>query len=252
MKILLVSERDELNGYIRRNFMPRGAEIIQYFSPIKAMDNLDEVSPDLILFSAQDFPRHWKPFIAFLRDFRDREQCIFVLLIGSEFDHEEADKAQALQVNGVVHEHLRDKQELARLKDLVNRYRDIGDARTEKRIVPTHVDQLGFIFTHPERLELLFGRVEDVSAAGVSFVPTDRQKSMDLLRGTLVPTCSLRVGDQVLSFSSRIVRNDRTISFEFSTLPDAEREAIREYVSAHSQRHLDTLEIDAPAPVQPI
>ena len=43
MKILLVSERDELKSYIRRNFMPRGAEIIQYYNPIKAMDNLDEL-----------------------------------------------------------------------------------------------------------------------------------------------------------------------------------------------------------------
>ena len=150
------------------------------------MDNLDEVLPDVILFSAQDFPRHWKPFLAFLRDFRAREQCVFVLLTGEDFDHEEADKAQALQVNGIVHEHLRDREELARLKELVNRYRDIGDARTEKRIVPSSTDQIGFVFTHPDRMELLFGRVEDVSAAGVSFVPADRQKTMDLRRGVLV------------------------------------------------------------------
>jgi DNA-binding response OmpR family regulator len=252
MKILLVSERDELNAYIRRNFMPRGAEIIQYYSPIKAMDNLDEVAPDVILFSAQDFPRHWKPFLAFLRDFRTREQCVFVLLTGPEFDHEEADKAQALQVNGIVHEHLRDKHELARLKELVNRYRDIGDARTEKRIVPTHVDQLGFVFTHPDRMELLFGRVEDVSAAGVSFVPADRQKTIDLARGELIPTCSLRVGEEILTFTSRVVRNDRTLSFEFSALTDDQKACIREYVAMHSQRQLDRIDAETPVAVEPL
>src|SRR6056297_1331296 len=144
MKILLVSERDELKGYIRRNFMPRGAEIIQYYNPIKAMDNLDEIDPDVVLFSAQDFPRHWKPFLIFLRDSRAREQCVFVVLTGGEFDHEEADKAQALQVNGIVDERLQDRRELARLKDLVNRYRDIGDARGERRLVPTQTDRVGF------------------------------------------------------------------------------------------------------------
>jgi DNA-binding response OmpR family regulator len=252
MKILLVSEREELNSYIRRNFMPRGAEIIQYYSPIKAMDNLDEVLPDVILFSAQDFPRHWKPFLAFLRDFRAREQCVFVLLTGEDFDHEEADKAQALQVNGIVHEHLRDREELARLKELVNRYRDIGDARTEKRIVPSSTDQIGFVFTHPDRMELLFGRVEDVSAAGVSFVPADRQKTMDLRRGTEVPVCSLRVGETVVSFPCRIVRNDRTISFEFSSLADEQRELIRSYVADHSRRRLENLDVETPIPVQPI
>lgn len=252
MKILLVSEREELNSYIRRNFMPRGAEIIQYYSPIKAMDNLDEVLPDVILFSAQDFPRHWKPFLAFLRDFRAREQCVFVLLTGEDFDHEEADKAQALQVNGIVHEHLRDREELARLKELVNRYRDIGDARTEKRIVPSSTDQIGFVFTHPDRMELLFGRVEDVSAAGVSFVPADRQKTMDLRRGAEVPVCSLRVGETVMSFPCRIVRNDRTISFEFSSLADEQRELIRSYVADHSRRRLENLDVETPIPVQPI
>ena len=191
-------------------------------------------------------------FLAFLRDFRAREQCVFVLLIGSEFDHEEADKAQALQVNGIVHEHLRDRQELARLKELVSRYRDIGDARTEKRIVPSSTDQIGFVFTHPERMELLFGRVEDVSAAGVSFVPADRQKTIDLRRGSEVPVCSLRVGETVISFPSRIVRNDRTISFEFSALSDSQRDLIRDYVSDHSRRTLDKLEVETPVPVQPI
>ena len=48
MKILLVSERDELHEFIKRNFIPRGAEIIQYYNPIKAMDNLDEVDPEIL------------------------------------------------------------------------------------------------------------------------------------------------------------------------------------------------------------
>ena len=74
MKILLVSERDELRDHIRRNFMPRGAEIIQYYNPIKAMDNLDEVDPEVVLFSAQDFPRHWKPFLCYCPSSKEQLQ----------------------------------------------------------------------------------------------------------------------------------------------------------------------------------
>ena len=232
--------------------MPRGAEIIQYYNPIKAMDNLDEVAPDVVLFSARDFPRHWKPFLIFLRDSRARERCVFVILTGDGFDHEEADKAQALQVNGIVHEQLQDRNELSRLKELVNRYRDIGDARTEKRLVPTQIDNVGFLFTHPQRMELVFGRVEDISAAGISFVPADRRTTMDIQAGALVPTCSLRVGDDVLAFAAGIVRNERTMSMMFNNLTDGQRAMIRAYVDGHAERELDWIASDSATELEPV
>ena len=252
MKILLVSERDELKGYIRRNFMPRGAEIMQYYNPIKAMDNLDEIEPDVVLFSAQDFPRHWKPFLIFLRDSKAREQCVFVILTGDEFDHEEADKAQALQVNGIVHERLHDRQELSRLKDLVNRYRDIGDARTEKRLVPTEIDTIGFVFRHPAKMEVVFGRVEDLSAAGLSFVPNDRRKTMDVQVGAPIDVATLRIGENVVSFPASIVRNERTISFSFERLTEGQRAAIRSYIDGHAQRELERIARDSPSALEPV
>jgi hypothetical protein len=252
VKILLVSERDELKGYIRRNFMPRGAEIIQYYNPIKAMDNLDEVEPDVVLFSARDFPRHWKPFLIFLRDSKAREQCVFVILRGDDFDHEEADKAQALQVNGIVHERLQNREELSRLKDLVNRYRDIGDARTEKRLAPSQIDRIAFVLTHPTKMEIVFGRVEDLSAAGVSFAPLDRQKTMDLQVGAQINVCSLRIGENILALPARIVRNERSISLAFDRLSDAQRAMIRSYIDGHAQRELDHLASDTPTAMEAV
>lgn len=252
MKIVLVSERDELRGYIRKNFMPRGAEIMQYYNPIKAMDNLDEIEPDVVLFSAQDFPRHWKPFLIFLRDSKARQQCVFVILTGDEFDHEEADKAQALQVNGIVHEQLRDRRELSRLKDLVNRYRDIGDARSEKRLVPTSIDEIGFLFNHPTRMETIFGEVEDVSAAGVQLVPHDRRSTLDIEVGAGVETASLRIGANVISFGASVVRNERSISLAFTGASEGQRTMIRSYIDGHAQRELDRIASDTPTAVEPV
>ena len=252
MKILLVSERDELREFIKHNFIPRGAEIIQYYNPIKAMDNLDEVDPEVVMFSARDFPRHWKPFLVFLRDTKPRDQCVFVILRGEDFDHEEADKAQALGVNGIVDEQLRDKQELARLKELVNRYRDIGDARAEKRLIPTIADTVRFVFTHPERMEMVFGNVEDLSATGVAVAPYDRHRIMGLPVGGDLPSCSLRIGQNIISFPARIVRNERTLSLVFGKLNDGQRALIRSYVSAHSQRELQVVQDDEPALLEPV
>lgn len=239
MKILLVAQRPELRTHIQRNFMPRGAEIILYQNPIKAMDNLSEIAPEVVLFSADDFPRHWKPFLVFLRTAQDRETCVFVILAGDSFDHEEADKAQSLHVNGIVHERLDDKTEIERLKELVNRYRDIGDSRSEKRLMPSELDKVGFVFTHPLRLECVFGTVEDISAAGLSFVPAERRKTVDLSVGAILDPCSLRVGDNIIRTQARIIRNERTLSLWFDTIPDTDRALIRSYIESHTQRELE-------------
>jgi hypothetical protein len=252
LRILLVSERDELKTHIRSNFMPRGAEIIQYFNPIKAMDNLDEIDPDVVLFSAQDFPRHWKPFLIFLRDSRAREQCVFVILTGDEFDHEEADKAQALSVNGIIHEKLHDRAELERLKALVNRYRDIGDARTERRLEPGPLDDVSLVFTHPKRLEIVYGEVKDLSAAGAAFVPADRNRSVDIRPLDPIPVCTLRLGSVVISMPAEVVRNDRKISLSFPSISEAHQAAIRDYVQSHPERELRRLASDKPTEVEPV
>jgi hypothetical protein len=252
MKILLVSERDELRTHIKHNFIPRGAEIIQYYNPIKAMDNLEELDPEVVLFSARDFPRHWKPFLVFLRDTFTREQCVFVLLTGKDFDHQEADKAQALAVNGIVEEQLRDRRSMEQLKELVNRYRDIGDARGEKRLVPSEVDDVRFVFTHPTTMEMVFGHVEDVSATGIALVPFDRHKVMNLAVGSDLSACSLRVGGNTVSISARIVRNERALSLAFGELTEGQRALIRTYVASHPQRELDQGAADEPAVLEPV
>ena len=252
MKILLVSERDELKDHIRTNFMPRGAEIIQYFNPIKAMDNLDELEPEVVLFSQQDFPRHWKPFLIFLRDSKAREQCVFVILTGDDFDHEEANKAQALGVNGIIHEKLTDRGELERLKALVNRYVDIGDPRQEKRLAPGPTDEISMVLTHPTRLEIVYGTVSDLSAAGASFAPADRNRTLDIAAGDAIPVCSVRIGASVLALEARVVRNERRISLSFPSISEKNRSSIRDYVAGHSGRELKRLTSDTPTEVEPV
>ncbi len=232
--------------------MPRGAEIIQYYNPIKAMDNLDELDPDVVLFSALDFPRHWKPFLIFLRDSKAREQCVFVILTGDEFDHEEADKAQALAVNGIIHEMLRDRAEIERLKALVNRYRDIGDPREETRLVPGPIDEISMTITHPTGLEIIFGRVSDLSAAGASFAPADRSKTADISPGDLIPVCSVRIGEGILAVSARVVRNERRISLSFDSISESDKASIRAYVQGHSERELKRITSDTPTELEPV
>jgi hypothetical protein len=239
MRIVLVSSKPELRGIIRSQFSPVGTEIIQYLNPIKAMDNLDEIEPDVVLFSTEDFPRHWKPFLAFLRQSKGRDSSVFVLLKGEEFSYEEASKAQALEVNGIVREDLSDPKELLRFKELVQRYKDTHDLRQAKRYVPDALDRIEFLFTHPATFTLITGNVEDLSPIGLSFTPDSPEMTEDLVHDTSILSSSLRVGDDIISCSTRVIRNDRRLSLTYIDIRDEQRSVIESYIENRSRRELD-------------
>ena len=103
---MLIVHKDETSQILEQNLHPMGFEFIIYRNPLKAMDNIEEVKPDIVIFSAADFPRHWKPFLNLLRKDRKKDECVMVLLVGDFFPFEEAAKAVYLQANGVIGEDL--------------------------------------------------------------------------------------------------------------------------------------------------
>jgi hypothetical protein len=241
MKIVLVSERESLRKQIATHFHPQGLEIIQYWNPIKAMDNLDEIDPDVVLFSAKDFPRHWKPFLIFLRSIRDRDQVVFVVLKSDDFDAEEASKAQHIGANGIVHENLEDPSELGRLREIVVRYKDINEVRKEKRYIPDKHDRIGFLFCHPITLQAVSGSVDDISNYGLRFRPELPELVQDIQPETRVPGCSLRIGDEILSLTCEVVRNDQALSLSFTGLTEEAGEKIGRYLKQHINRELESV-----------
>ncbi|MFP4385109.1 MAG: PilZ domain-containing protein [Spirochaetia bacterium] len=241
MKILLIAEREMLRDYINLHFRPHGSEIIQYWNPIKAMDNLEEVSPDLVLFSAQDYPRHWKPFLTFLRNEISKNETVFILLKGDNLTLEEASKANHLGVNGIVHENLDDAEELIRLKKLVERYKDIAEDRRSDRIVPTKVDRITFSYFRVDDLTLVTGTVRDISSGGVSFEPIDPAATTGMETGRLFRGCTLRVGEKLLSIDCKLVKNNRQQHFMFSNLSKDDLDDIKSYLEQHTIRQIISL-----------
>lgn len=230
MKVLLVAERESLRDAAARNLGPQRAEIIWYRNPIKAMDNLDEVEPQVVLFSAQDFPRHWKPFLALLRSTWDKSESIFILLNGDDFPKEEAAKAEALSVNGIVHENLEDARELNRLRNILSDYSELYEARGDRRAPVDASDHVELVMTHPVSLRLITGRVEDVSVSGLAFLADNPAVAESLERGTRFPGSTLRIGSAIYLVSTRVARPGRRLGLEFEEMPDAVRDRLEEVV----------------------
>ncbi|NBF41561.1 MAG: PilZ domain-containing protein [Spirochaetes bacterium] len=239
MKLLLITESDELQDRIAREFRPHQVEIIQYWSPLKGMDNLDEVAPDVVIFSAVDFPRHWKTFLMFLRNSYARDRIIFVLLVSESFDANEASKAQHLGVNAVIDASLQSRQDLNRLRDIITRYKRLDESRSDYRHTPDELDDIDFLFSHPRHLRLIPGTVEDISTTGIRFSPHRPQVVQDLDSGSLLTSCSLRVGGDLLTINCTVVRNTESLALTFEEMDEAARQRIAEYLENHTERAIE-------------
>lgn len=241
MKIMLVIDNEETCRILEQHLHPRGFEFITYLNPLKAMDNIDEVSPDIVLFSAEDFPRHWKPFINLLRRDRGKDECVVILLVGEYFPFEEAAKALYLQINGIIGDDLHDKRKMMHIESLLTRYKMIRDSRKGQRYIPDSYDEIEFIFSHPDSLKLITGIIDDVSTEGVGFKPDSPHLITDLEESDTIPSCSLRINDEIMSISCRVIRNSKNLALSFENMPEENKIKLQEYIENRPARELEHL-----------
>ena len=206
MKLLLITAKEETRDRIYSHFSRLGYDIIIYDNPLKAMDNLAEISPDAVLFNAEDFPRHWKPFLQVLRQLFNRETSVFIILKGESFDDEEALKAGSLSVSGVISEDFNSPDEITQLENILSRYLVHDDPRGPRRFSTDMYKNIEFLFNHPENFKLITGSVSDVSFDGLRINPDHPQHTSNIKEGSNIPACSIRFGDYVCSVGVRVVR----------------------------------------------
>ncbi len=67
MKALLISDRKEIIDFVTPLLKNKGFDLIHYRWIIKALDNIEEIQPDVIVLSAGEYPRHWKTLAGFVQ-----------------------------------------------------------------------------------------------------------------------------------------------------------------------------------------
>ena len=241
MKALLLVDDDRVADIARFYLRPLGFEAIRYRSPVKAIDNLDEIAPDAVVVSARDYPRHWKIVTSVIRSERGKEDCVIVLLKGEYFPFEEAAKAASLGVNGVVRDALNDRREQAQFQRLLKRYVVVDEARVAERVTPEPWDRLDFMFAHPRSLAPVAGKLETVSASGFSFAPDSHALVSDLEAGSAIEDCSLRAGDRIISLSCRIARADRVLALTITAMGEEDRRYFEAYLASCPEREMQAL-----------
>lgn len=67
MKALLISDRKEIIDFVTPLLKEKNFDLIHYRWIIKALDNIEEIQPDVIVLSAVEYPRHWKTLAGFVQ-----------------------------------------------------------------------------------------------------------------------------------------------------------------------------------------
>ena len=235
MKALLVIDSDSVYKLVTYYLNPLGFEFVRYRTPLKAMDNVDEVDPEAVIISAEDFPRHWKTIAQFIRSDRNKEKTTIVVLKGPTFSYQDAAKAAMVGVNGIASDDLTNPDELERLQNIFARYRPIRNRRSARRIRPVDTDRVAFLLSVPGTGAIVSGKVVSLSATGFAFDPDDSGMLVEMAVGTEFSECSLRIDDAILSPSCRLVRTNPTFAFAFAFTESYERKVLETYMN---ERHM--------------
>ncbi|MDR2758788.1 MAG: PilZ domain-containing protein [Spirochaetaceae bacterium] len=230
MKLLLILGSDETFNLVSQYIKPLGFDLIRYNHVQKAMDNIDEVDPAGLIISANDFPRHWKTLVYFVRVARNKDRFPIVLLTGEKFPLEEASKAFYIGVNGIVPETLWEPSQIIKLQNILGRYIPVE----EKGRVPCFFvepwQQCALIFVNPINKVIVTGEIKTIAQTGISFHPDYPSLLENLYLGMVIPECSFRLDDTILSPECRLTRNGRIIALEFINFPPYEQAVLDAYL----------------------
>ncbi|MCR5606816.1 MAG: hypothetical protein K6F69_08380 [Treponema sp.] len=97
MKALIVAEDEELIEKAGNSLKASGYDLIIYKWLLKALENIEEISPDLILISAVDYPRHWKVLTVYASSIL-KDTDIFLYINPAAFSEDEERKAELLNI----------------------------------------------------------------------------------------------------------------------------------------------------------
>ena len=98
MKALVISDRPEIIDFVTPLLKDKGFDLIHYRWIIKALDNIEEIQPDVIVLSAGEYSRHWKTLAGFVQSGIGGNDVKVYLYETSPLSEEDEKKAQSLGV----------------------------------------------------------------------------------------------------------------------------------------------------------
>ena len=225
MKALLISDLPRSTDDLESLFSEYEFALIHYRSPLKALDNIEEISPDIVIINARDFPRHWKPITQHIRWNTSKEDILVIILTPPDFPADDADKAMFLGVQGVItlKENINFKGILDELRMIFNRYNYKHIKNLSKNVQ--------FLFTNPITETIVTGTVKNLTEEGIVFLPDMPANTDNLTADMILDQCSLKIENRSIVPNCKIVSNSSVMNLDFVDLSDEDKKTIRNFLN---------------------
>lgn len=115
MKAVIIAESENIIEEFSQYYKENGYDLIVYRWLMKAMDNIEEIDPDLIFINAEEYPRHWKVLCQYVAGLNKNPKI--VLYSSSVLNDEDKNKAKILNIDSVINSS-EDLQEVCTLEEL--------------------------------------------------------------------------------------------------------------------------------------
>lgn len=162
MKALIISDKQDVIKLLTKRLESEGFDTIVYRWLIKALDNVEEIRPDFIILSVEEYPRHWKTLASFVQSGIGGNDVRFCLYNDELLTPEDKEKAGQLGVE--FYSELKDftyeseQEEIAISSDEVeSSVPTVENIFTENKQVIEEIDNnFSMILTCPETEKFLF------------------------------------------------------------------------------------------------
>ncbi|MBQ9239437.1 MAG: hypothetical protein IJ191_09050 [Treponema sp.] len=212
MKALIISDDDTVIDATVKTLAGLGYDSIVYRWLLKALDNVEEIAPALIVISECDYPRHWKTFVAHVKSTTDTPPTV-ILFTQEQLSEEERKKAAALGIQGFY-----SGTDAAQLEELMRAVRAeqspaVRPAAAEKTIFAVARATLpelisGVIFTHPHTGAFITGTATAVDGTTVTVTPDLPAAVEDIAVGDAIAEVSYSAGRTVQYCRATVRAND--------------------------------------------
>ena len=181
MKALIISEDENVYTTLDEILKKASYDTIIYKWLLKALDNIEEIRPDLIVVSSSEYPRHWKTLVQFVKSGIGGDDVQIYLYEPTPVSAEDEEKARILGVNGCFSEFEEfDKMVLRQVQEPQEEVQEVQEEVpvVEDAVVPEPVEGAEeepsipntghFMFTHPSTKKFISGKYFDYNGKTLS------------------------------------------------------------------------------------
>ena len=154
MKALIISEEQNVYSTLNDILIKADYDTIIYKWLLKALDNIEEIRPDLIVVSSSEYPRHWKTLVQFVKSGIGGDDIDIYLYEPNPISDEDEEKAKVLGVTGCFN----------KFEEFENLIKPEVSIKEEAAIPNTG----HFMFTHPISKKFISGKFFDYNGKTLS------------------------------------------------------------------------------------